>query len=103
MLTYNVNNQLPNIVMLTLKYAHHLYIPFNKVIFGQNIIVQPQKRNIMDKKKLGQFIGLLSTVTAGVIIGNYAYYKIMAMGAKKDAAAAAAVAAAAINPAAKTA
>jgi hypothetical protein len=71
----------------------HLYIPFNKVIFGQNIIVQPQKINIMDKKKLGQFIGLLATVTAGVILGNYAYAKIMAMGAAKAAAVA-------VNPAA---
>jgi hypothetical protein len=25
----------------------------------------------MDKKKMGQFIGLLATVTAAVVIGNY--------------------------------
>jgi hypothetical protein len=45
----------------------------------------------MDKKKLGQFIGLLATVTAAVVIGNYIVKGIDKWAATKVATAAAAV------------
>lgn len=44
----------------------------------------------MDRKKLGQFVSLLATVTAAVVIGNYIVKGIDKWAAKKATAMAAA-------------